>query len=200
MNGVDRRVLLSAGAFAASGSVSAAGARAATRSSDDMIDTLRAEGPHIIAGEDPQARIFDGFIGRWDTEFTFIQQDGSRLHATGQFIAGWVLDGHAVQDLWIGVPPGRTERWMGTTLRFFDPERRTWRVTWVSPFEHAVTLLEGRGDAGRIVLVGEAPQGRLRWSFYDIGANDFSWTGELSVDKGVTWRVREQHHMRRTTA
>ena len=163
----------------------------------DMINAPRSPSPHIVAGEDPQARLFDRMIGTWDVAYTFIAADGSRQDAPGQFIAGWVLDGTAVQDLWIGVPPGQTERFIGTTIRFFDTERRTWRVTWVAPFARAVTLLEGSGDARQIILLGDSPSGKLRWSFNDITANDFIWRGELSTDNGATWRLREEHHMRR---
>lgn len=164
----------------------------------DMIEALRAPGPRRDAGDDLQARAFDAFVGSWEIQYSFIQNDGSRQHATGQLLAGWVLDGRAIQDLWIGVPPGQAERWIGTTLRFYDAGRKTWRVTWISPFARAVTLLEGGKVDQRIVLHGESDRGKLRWSFNDIAADRFVWRGELSVDGGATWRLREDHTMRRT--
>ena len=69
---------------------------------------------------------------------------GSRQRADAQILAGWVLDGRAIQDLWIGIPPGQTEKWVGTTLRFYDAGLKAWRVSWIAPRARAITLLTGR--------------------------------------------------------
>ena len=164
----------------------------------EMINTLRASGPHIVPGEDPQARIFDTFVGAWDVQYSTIHDDDSTEKGAGQLLVGWILEGRALQDIWIWRDPVRAERSMGTTIRFFDPKRQTWRVVWTTPFALAVTMLEGGGDRHRIVLEGDGgSRGRLRWSFNDITAHDFNWRGELSTDGGKTWRLREDHHMRR---
>jgi len=204
MSDLNRRMFLGSGVIAVGGTALLASSCTDTlsaRASDDerwdMINTLRAPGPHVAVGEDPQARIFDRFLGTWDTQYTTIHDDGSRERASGQLIVGWILNGRAVQDIWTWDQPGDSQRWMGTTIRFFDPQRKIWRMAWVSPFALAITLLEGGGDAQRIVLLGDRPPGRLRWSFNDITANDFIWRGEYSTDGGTTWRLREEHHMRR---
>ena len=97
----------------------------------------------------------------------------------------------------IEFPAAGGERFMGTTLRFYDTERKTWRITWVSPIAQAVTLLEGGEEQGRIVLRAQGPRGLLRWTFSDITDRDFRWRGELSSDGGVSWRLREDHRMQR---
>lgn len=162
-----------------------------------MFDTLRSPGPRRVAGEDAQARLFDRFAGAWDIEYCNIADDGSRQRTRGQLLADWVLDGRALQDLWIEFPTLGGDRFMGTTLRFYDTDRKTWRVTWVSPMARAVTLLEGGDEGGRIVLRAQTPKGRLRWTFSDLTDRDFRWRGELSTDGGATWRLREDHHMQR---
>lgn len=164
----------------------------------DMIDALRASGPRRSADEPAQARAFDSFVGSWDMQYTFIAQDGSRSHATGQVLAAWVLDGRAIQDLWIGIPPGQSERWIGTTLRFYDAGLKAWRVTWIAPRARAITLLTGGREGSRIVLNGDTPQGKVRWSFNDVTPDELMWRSELSVDGGATWRMREDHIGRRT--
>ena len=163
----------------------------------EMPSALRAPGPRIVAGEDPQARLFDRFAGTWNIDYCNILEDGSRENTRGQLLAGWVLDGRALQDVWIEFPTPGSDRFMGTTIRFYDADRKTWRITWVSPLAHAVTLLEGGDEGGRIVLYGDVPRGRLRWTFNDITDQDFVWRGELSTDGAATWRLREEHHMRR---
>jgi hypothetical protein len=159
----------------------------------DMIDALRASGPRRGADDPSQARAFDNFVGAWDIQYTFIQKDGARSQASGQVLAAWVLDGRAIQDLWIGIPPGQSEPWVGTTLRFYDAGLQAWRVTWIAPRARAITLLTGGKEGDRIVLYGESAQGKLRWSFNDVAADRFTWRGELSEDNGVTWRLREDH-------
>ena len=163
----------------------------------DMIHALGVAGPAPEPGGDPQARLFDPFVGTWNIDYTTIADDGARQRSQGQLIAGWVLDGRALQDIWIWHEPGHSGRWMGTTLRFYDAERKVWRITWVSPFSRAVTQLEGHGEAGRIVLLGDRPPNKLRWTFSDITPRDFRWHGEISSDGGATWKLREEHHMRR---
>jgi len=164
----------------------------------DMIEVLRAPGPRHSADDPPEARIFDNFVGSWSARYTFIGKDGTRQHADGQILAGWVLDGRAIQDLWIGIPPGQTEQWVGTTLRFYDASLKAWRITWIAPRARAITQLTGRRDGDRIVLNGETSQGKARWTFSDMKADSFVWRGEVSEDNGATWRLREDHIMRRT--
>src|SRR5262245_57482792 len=202
---ISRRALVAGGAGALGTALLAGRAfagNATLRAADPgapMFETLRARGPRIVTGEDPQARLFDRFAGAWNIEYCNIHDDGTRENTRGQLLAGWVLDGRALQDLWIKFPSAGAERFMGTTLRFYDDERKTWRVTWVSPMQQAVTLLEGGDENGRIVLLAQSPRGRLRWTFSDITDQDFRWRGELSVDDGNSWRLREDHRRTRVS-
>jgi hypothetical protein len=201
---LDRRRLIAGGAGALGASLLASRALAGKDSTPGatdegwvMLNELRASGPRIVPGEDPQARQFDRFAGAWNIDYCTIGDDGSRKNTRGQLLAGWILDGRALQDIWIEFPAASGDRFMGTTLRFYDADRKTWRVTWVSPMAQAVTLLEGVEENGRIVLHGESPRGRLRWTFSDMTDKAFVWRGELSSDGGTTWRLREDHRMHR---
>ena len=162
-----------------------------------MIAVLSATGPHASLGD--QARIWDRFIGTWDCDFGFHLEDGSVRHVPGELEFGWVLDGRAIQDLWITYPgAGGGERGIGTTIRFYDDSARTWRVVFVGPQHRAVLTMQGGAEGDRIVLRGRDPDGsRLRWSFNDIAQDSFTWRGEKSRDGGRTWRLEEEHHMRR---
>ena len=164
----------------------------------DMVRTLQATGPHPSLGT--QANVFGRLVGTWDVEYSMFTEDGKVSHSQGEVIVGWVMDGHALQDLFIGYPtkPGG-ERHMGTTIRYFDPKSAAWRVIFTAPQFNYVRRLTGGpvGDA-RIVLHGQDPDGtELRWSFNDIRPNTFVWRGEKSHDGGTTWWVEEEHHFRR---
>jgi len=117
----------------------------------------------------------------------------------GELEFGWILDGRAIQDIWISYPtePGK-ERGIGTTVRFFDASSKTWRVIFVGPSYGALIEMKGGEEGGRIVLRGVDDGGSaLRWTFNDITANSFVWRGEKSRDGGKTWKLEEEHHMTR---
>jgi hypothetical protein len=145
--------------------------------------------------------VFDRFVGTWDCDYTFFLADGSTKHSVGEIRFGWILDGQAVQDIWITYPkePGK-ERGIGTTVRFFDTKLKTWRIIFVSPSPGAVLAVQGGMEGDRIVLSGVDDEGTmLRWSFNDIKPDSFNWRGETSRDGGKTWKLEEHHYMRRRT-
>lgn len=165
-----------------------------------MVEQLSAASPHGSLGE--QARVWDRFVGTWDADFDFHLDDGRVRHSRGELDFAWVLDGRAIQDLWISYPePGGTERGIGTSIRYFDDKSKTWRVIFVNAKFGAMLTVNGGIEGDRIVLRGQDVDGsRLRWSFIDITNDSFTWHGERSRDGGSTWRLEEEHHMRRRAA
>jgi hypothetical protein len=173
---------------------------AAAQSADPrqvMVMGLSASGPHPSLGN--EAQVWDRFIGTWDCEYTFFLDDGSRRQSRGEIEFGWILDGRAVQDIWITYPnEAGKERGIGTTVRFFDSKSKVWRIVFVGPKYNALVTLQGNAEGDRIVLRGVDDEGAtLRWSFNDIKADSFVWRGEKSRDGGKTWRLEEEHHMKR---
>jgi hypothetical protein len=162
-----------------------------------MITALSASGPHPSLGD--EARVFDRLVGAWDCDYTFFTEDGSVERASGELEFGWILDGRAVQDIWITYPKETLkERGIGTSVRFFDHKSKVWRVVFVSPANGALITVKGGAEGDRIVLRGVNEEGSiLRWSFNEIQTDSFIWRGEKSRDGGKTWRLREEHHMRR---
>jgi hypothetical protein len=165
-----------------------------------MVAALAASGPHSSLGN--EARIWDRFVGTWDCDFGFHAPDGSVRRAPGEVEFGWVLEGRALQDIWITYPrDGDTERGIGTSIRYFDDTAKAWRVVFVNPWYGAFISVEGGTEGDRIVLRGRDNDGSvLRWSFKDIQSDSFIWRGEKSRDGGKTWQLEEEHHMRRRAA
>lgn len=59
-----------------------------------------------------------------------IRPDGTRVKGKGEWHWGWVLDGRAIQDVWIAhndvsQSNAPITEW-GTTLRFYDPKTDVW--------------------------------------------------------------------------
>jgi hypothetical protein len=181
--------------------VAATGSDATPPSSDsrlNMVAGLQAMGPHPSLGE--QAQVFGRFVGIWDGEYTEFSKDGKATHSSGEWIFGWVMDGRAIQDLFIVHPSAqRKERHVGTTLRYFEPESATWRVTFIDPQNgSSATLTGGAVEDGRIVLHSPNEDGKeTRWSFDEIRADSWVFRDEVTSDGGKTWRLREEDHMKR---
>src|SRR5262249_35279156 len=90
----------------------------------------------------PEASDVYGWLcGSWDLVVVrYAGVDVSARRLTGEVHAARVLEGRAVQDVWImprpverkGAPqPGMDM--FGTTLRSWDPKSRTWRIAWTNP-------------------------------------------------------------------
>ncbi len=165
----------------------------------DMIIALSAPGPHPSLGV--EARLFDRLVGTWDCDYSFHAEDGSVSHSNGELRFGWIIDGRALQDIWITYPKRPNgERSIGTSVRFFDIKAKMWRVVWVAPAFGQLNTLQGEAERDRIALKGEDGDGSsLRWSFNQIQAHSFIWRGERSRDGGKTWRLEEEHQMKRRT-
>jgi hypothetical protein len=164
----------------------------------DMVTALGALGPLPSLGD--QAKVFGRLVGTWEVEYTDFSKDGKVTHRSGELIIGWVMDGRAIQDLWIVNPSGtRKEREVYTDVRYFDPKSRTWPAIFIDP-EHASFARFTGGAVGddRIVLATQDfDDQETRWSANDIRPNSFVWREEESSDGGKTWRLQAQHQMKR---
>ena len=162
-----------------------------------MISALGSPSPNPMLGD--EARTFDQLVGTWDADFGFHRPDGTVQHKKGELHFGWVMDGTAMQDLWIGYPAeAGKERSIGTTLRFLDPQTKQWRIVFINPRFNYVVTAQGRREGDRIVLHGTDTDGHpLRWTFMEITPQAFHWQGEKSYDDGKSWKLEEDHHMKR---
>lgn len=166
----------------------------------DMVRTLQATAPHHSLGD--QAKAFDRLIGTWDVEYTDFAKDGKVSHRSGELIFGWVMDGRAIQDVWIVNPSGtRKEREIYTELRYFDPKSDTWRATFIDPEDASVARFTG-GMVGidRIVLESQDFGAETRWSFNDIRPDSLVYREETSRDGGITWRMTAEYRMQRLSS
>ena len=143
--------------------------------------------------------LYGRFVGSWEAEGRAFLADGSTRTHFWQIHFSWVLEGRAIQDVWI-TPPRHGPRmresqpWgpftnqYGTTLRVYDPKLDAWRVTWIDPAAGYRAELIGRPDGDGIFQEGTGSDGaRLRWIFSDIGRRRFRWRAEISRDESASW-------------
>jgi len=159
-----------------------------------LWNVLAAAEPHPSLGA--HADDYGRVIGSWRGELIdhFSAKSPQTRSVEAHF--GWVLEGRAVQDVWI--TPARAERssaekrtldWYGTTLRIYDPKTELWRVTWSDPVSGYRIELEGRRQGDDIVQLGMRAGRPIRWTFSEIRADSFRWQGHALADDGVTWRL-----------
>ena len=150
-------------------------------------------------------------VGDWSTRIDAQDEHGARHESRGEIHADWVLEGRAIQDVWI--TPARADRrtpltqlpvtgsWYGTTLRVYDPKQGTWTILWTDPATQFYARQIGKREGDQIVQQGTLPSGAvLRWRFTEIEADSFRWLGEVSTDGGAQWRLQVEVYAQRVGA
>jgi hypothetical protein len=159
-----------------------------------FIDALTSSAPAPDRADG--LKLYAFLIGDWVMDATVFGDDGARHDGHGRIHAGWVLEGRALQDVWI-LP----EVFYGTTLRVYDPGIVGWHILWSDPLRQYYTRQVGRPRGADIVQDGHNDAGDdVRWSFTDIRPDSFHWIGERSRDKGVTWQRQAEFFARRAQA
>jgi hypothetical protein len=156
--------------------------------------------PLLAPGRSPEipatADVYGWLVGGWELDVLYYRAvDVAALHLKGEAHFGWVLEGRAIQDVWI--MPRRSERtpdadkvnnMYGTTLRVWDPSIQAWRITWINPVRGHREEQIGRWSGKDIVQLGARPDGTAtRWMYTEITPNSFHWTGESLGPDGTTW-------------
>ncbi len=137
--------------------------------------------------------LYGWLIGDWAMDAVVYLDDGTEHRGSGEIHFGWVLEGRAIQDVWM--LPGV---FYGTTLRVYDPELDAWHILWSDPLRQFYTRQVGRARGKDIVQDGKNDKGEaVRWSFTKIVPNSFCWTGERSRDDGQTWQLQATFLARR---
>jgi hypothetical protein len=90
-----------------------------------FAEVLHAHGPD--SSRAATLKLFSWFVGRWEFDVSTILDDGTTHLGEGEIHAGWVLQGRAIQDVWMiprlrdrkpGIEPlPGAGNWYGTTLR-----------------------------------------------------------------------------------
>ncbi len=163
----------------------------------DFPAVLHAQGPNP---ERAQALMLYGrFVGSWDAEITAHGPEGGSHKADGEIHFGWILQGRAVQDVWM--IPRFADRedapafpiagnWYGTTIRIYDPAIEAWRIYWIDPATNSFRQQIGRARGQDIVQEGASETGALtRWSFTEITPDSFHWLGEGKQLDSAHWRL-----------
>jgi hypothetical protein len=162
--------------------------------SPSFIAALHTDRP--AADRTDKMGLYGWLLGRWEMDGTVYRDDGSKHTGRGEIHFGWVLEGRAIQDVWI--LPGI---FYGTTLRVYDPGLDAWHILWSDPLRQVYRRQIGRARGDDIVQDGTDDTGAaVRWSFTEITPNSFHWLGERSPDGGKTWQLQAEFFARRVAS
>jgi hypothetical protein len=171
-----------------------------TETSQGFLDRLAAAGH---SSEIPESSdVYGWLVGDWQLEVLHYKTvDVSTLALKGEAHFGWILEGRAIQDVWImpryserdpNMPPSiaKTNNMYGTTLRVWDSTIRAWRIIWINPVTGHCEEQIGRRIGNEIVQIGARADGTpTRWRFVEITPNTFHWLGEALDKDGSTWNL-----------
>ncbi|WP_144142927.1 hypothetical protein [Paraburkholderia sp. BCC1884] len=169
-----------------------------------FLNALRApaRAATIAAADD----CYGWMIGTWEMDVLHYRVGLGGVRRRGEIHCGWVLEGRAVQDVWIMPPgdhpddPAAAHSMYGSTLRIWDPALQAWRVTFVNPATGQRNDLIGRRIGRDLVQIGTRADGTpIRWNFTEITQDSFRWTGVALAQDGVTWTLQAEFQARRST-
>jgi len=163
---------------------------------DSFFTVLAAPGrsPEIPESAD----VYGWLVGSWELQVLHYRGvDVSGMRITGEVHFAWVLEGQAIQDVWImprraerAADTGKVNNMYGTTLRIWDPAIQAWRIRWINPVRCHLEEQIGRRIGRDIVQVGARADGTsTRWRFTEITADSFHWIGEVLNPDGQTWKL-----------
>jgi hypothetical protein len=168
---------------------------------DPFLVALRAEGP--APDRAAKMMLYGQFIGSWHGTLRYVDAKGLRHKTKAEVHFGWVLEGRAIQDVWIAPSPTdrrlRERRLMhGSTLRVYEPQQDLWHITWTDPVKQVCNCMTGRKVGDEIVQEYRAEDGkRVQWMFTDITTHAFHWINRQSADEGENWNVSAEFFLKR---
>ena len=174
---------------------------------DEQLGFLTVLAAPGRAPEIPESMdVYGWLVGSWDLEVVrYGGLDVSARGITGEVHFGWVLEGRAIQDVWI-MPrrpdrtgdEDRTQNMYGTTFRMWDPAIQAWRITWKNPVSGHNEEQIGRWIGPDIVQVGARTNGTpTRWTFTEITVDSFLWLGDALEPDGKAWKREGEFRARR---
>ena len=176
-----------------------------TQEHESFESVLSAPG---CSDEIPQSHdIYGWLVGSWELDVLHYRAvDVSAQKIRGEAHFAWVLEGRAIQDVWI-MPSSHdrrsnsdpTNNMYGTTLRIWDPAIDAWRIRCVNPVNGHEERQTGRRVGNEIVQIGARIDGTpTRWRFTEITPSSFHWIGEALQADGKTWKLEGEFLARRS--
>jgi hypothetical protein len=152
------------------------------------------------------ADVYGWLVGSWQLEVIhYAGMDVSAQQIGGEAHFGWVLEGRAIQDVWI-MPRcsqrhrglGKMNNMYGGTLRIWNPAIQAWDIRWINPVSGHQESQIGRRIGNERVQLGARVDGTpTRWRFAEIMPDSFHWIGEALEPDGKSWKLEGEFRAKR---
>jgi hypothetical protein len=156
-----------------------------------FLEALPAEGPSPELTD--ADNIFSFLIGSWEIDALLYDANGRVQKTKGEVHASWVLEGRAIQDLFIfprRALPAQGDRY-ATTIRTYDRGLKAWRVNFINPaaYETSANLIARRQGDG-IEMEGQLADGTpIRWRYEKINPTSFHYSAEKMNARDNSWHL-----------
>jgi hypothetical protein len=161
-----------------------------------FADVLKADGPASDRAD--KMALYGWLVGNWEMDKVLYAEDGTVTRSDGESHFGWVLQGQAIQDVWIWPKRPSVSSMHGTTLRVYDPGIDAWHIIWSDPVNQDYSRQIGRAEGKDIVQIGTDAGGlQTRWRFTEITPDSFHWLGERRKADGDEWWLETEYFARR---
>ncbi len=170
---------------------------AVSRQRENFASSLISD---IANPEIEEYNIYDWLVGSWNVEAIDYLDSKEVIKSQGEWYFAYTLEGRAIQDVWIA--PKRSLRTpdlrqprnrYGSTIRYFDTEKKKWCIHWFNPISSTISKLYGWKENNKLIHEGKDEDGNImRWTFEDITENSFHWKGEISSDDGKTFSLQAE--------
>ena len=117
---------------------------------NSFVGALQSGGPASDRAD--KMKLYGWLIGQWAMDAVVHRDDGSQHRGPGEIHFGWVLEGRAIQDVWI--LPGL---FYGTTLRVYDPGIDAWHIQWSDPVQQFYSRQIGRAGPASVPATTARP-------------------------------------------
>ena len=176
----------------------------------EATETLRLTDVLTAFGRSPEipeaADAYGWLVGSWELDCR--RYSGEPVSIKGEAHFGWVLEGRAIQDVWImprrserGSLPDKAKNMFGTTLRVWDSSIQAWRIIWRNPVHNHWEDQIGRWSGKDVVQIGTRANGTpTKWSFTEITRDSFHWLGEALNADDHTWTLEGEFFGKRVHA
>ena len=152
------------------------------------------------------ADVYGWLCGSWDLEVLHYRGiNVAQRGLSGEVHAARVLEGRAIQDVWI-MPRSEQRRgsfdetmnMYGTTLRSWDASIQAWRIAWTNPVRAHREEQVGGWNGRDILQQGVRADGtKTRWTFTEITSDSFHWRGEAQYPGKDGWTLEAEFRAKR---
>jgi len=149
---------------------------------------------------------YQRFVGSWIFDWVGHNEDGSTWTVPGEWHFSWILEGRAIQDIWIcpkrhlrsfgKYPDGE----YGTVIRYYDFKEDCIKVIWIGPILSNLNVFKVSHTEDRIIqdeIMITDKEKISRWEYKNIKEDSFKWESYVSNDERKTWKMDQEVYAKR---